>query len=254
MSGAVSGGRTTILTAPVRTALPVAGRILRTLRSDRRTLGMVAILPAFIVYLLSEVFPDPGPVAPPLLAVFVFFLTYQLTAIGFLRERTAGTLDRVLVAPVSRTGLVLGYVLGYGVLATVQSLVLLASAVAFLGVSFEHGVVLFVAVELLGALTALGVGVTLSLFADSEFQAMQFIPAVISPQIILGGTVLPVEQLPVYLELPARLMPVTYLVQAMEYVVTDEATVGEFRVAVLALVAFAVVAVGAAGVVVRRAG
>jgi ABC-2 type transport system permease protein len=238
---------------PVRTALPVAGRILRALRGDRRTLGMVVVLPAVIVYLMSEVFPDPGPVAAPLLAVFVFFLTYQLTAVGFLRERTAGTLDRVLVAPVSRTGLVLGYVLGYGVLATVQSLVLLASAVHFLGVSFEHGVVLFVGVELLGALTALGTGVTLSLFADSEFQAMQFIPAVISPQIILGGTVLPVAELPVYLEVPARLMPVTYLVQAMEYVVTGTATAGEFRLAVAALAAFAAIAVGAAGVVVRRA-
>lgn len=245
---------TASVTAPARTALPVADRILRTLRGDRRTLAMVVALPVFIVSLMSEVFPDAEPVAPPLLAVFVFFLTYQLTAIGFLRERTAGTLDRVLVAPISRTGLVLGYVLGYGVLATVQSLVLLVAAVHFLGVSFANGVALFVAVELLGALTALGVGVTLSLFADNEFQAMQFIPAVITPQIILGGTVLPVSELPTYLEIPARLMPVTYLVQAMEYVVLDQGTAGEFRVAIAALTAFGALAVGAAGVVVRRAG
>jgi len=244
---------TATVTAPARTAVPVAGRILRTLRGDRRTLAMVVILPVVVVYLLSEVFPNADPVAPPLLAVFVFFLTYQLTAVGFLRERTAGTLDRVLVAPVSRTGLVLGYVLGYGALATVQSLVLLAAAVAFLGVTFANGVGLFVLVELLGALTALGIGVTLSLFADSEFQVMQFIPAVITPQIILGGTVLPVDQLPVYLEVPARLMPVTYLVRAMEFVVLGDGTADEFRVALGALAGFAVLAIGAAAVVVRRA-
>lgn len=131
-------------------ALPVAGRILRTLRGDRRTLAMVVVVPAFVLYLLSEVFPRPEPVAPIILAVVVFFLTYLLTAIGFLRERTAGTLERVLVAPVSRSGVVVGYVLGYGVLATVQSVVLLAGAVWFLDVGFEHGVALFVLVELLG--------------------------------------------------------------------------------------------------------
>jgi len=236
----------------VNGAFPVAGRILRSLRGDRRTLAMVFVVPAFVLYLLSEVFPRPEPVAPVVLAIVVFFLTYLLTAIGFLRERTAGTLERVLVAPVSRTGLVLGYVLGYGVLATVQSLVLLGAAVAFLGVEFPHGVGLFFLVELLGALTALGVGIVLSLFAENEFQAIQFIPVVITPQAILGGTFLPVEQLPTYLEWPARAMPVTYLIDAMRYVVLDRGTVQEFRGAIVALVALSVVAIVVAGAMVRR--
>ncbi|MFB6140106.1 MAG: ABC transporter permease [Halosimplex sp.] len=237
----------------MRGTLPVAGRILRTLRGDRRTLALVAVVPVFITYLLSEVFPRPGPVAPILLAVFVFFLTYMLTAIGFLRERTAGTLERVLVAPVSRGGVVLGYVLGYGVLATVQALALLGAAVYFMDVSFANGIGLFLVVELLGAFTALGVGISLSLFAENEFQAIQFIPVVISPQVLLGGTFRPVEELPAYLEWPARAMPVTYLVRATEYVVLDSHTPGEFRVAVGALVAFAVLSVGAAWVAIRRA-
>jgi len=238
----------------VNGAFPVAGRILRTLRGDRRSLAMVVVVPAFVLYLLSEVFPRPEPVAPVVLGVVVFVLTYLLTAIGFLRERTAGTLERVLVAPVSRSGVVLGYVLGYGVLATVQSLVLLAGAVPFLDVGFEHGVALFVLVELLGALTALGIGVVLSLFAENEFQAIQFVPAVITPQIILGGTFLPVEQLPTYLEWPARAMPVTYLIEAMRYVVLDAGTVTEFRWALLALIGFALGAVLCAAVMIRRSG
>jgi len=178
--------------------------------------------------------------------------THLLTAIGFLRERTAGTLERVLVAPVSRSGVVLGYVAGYGVLATIQSFVLLGAAIAFLDVEFAHGIVLFVLVELLGALTALGIGIVLSLFAENEFQAIQFIPVVITPQAILGGTFLPVEQLPTYLEWPARAMPVTYLIDAMRYVVRDRGTVEEFQGAMLALSAFAIGAVIVAGAMVRR--
>jgi ABC-2 type transport system permease protein len=232
--------------------LAVAGRILRTLRGDRRTLAMVVVVPALVLYLLSEVFPRPEPVAPVVLGVVVFFLTYLLTAIGFLRERTAGTLERVLVAPVSRRGLVLGYVLGYGVLATVQSIVLLGAALWFLEVSFANGIGLFLLVELLGALTALGIGIVLSLFAQNEFQAIQFIPVVITPQVILGGTFLPVEALPSYLEWPARAMPVTYVIEAMRYVVLDAGSEGAFREALLALVGFAVAAVLLAGVMVRR--
>jgi ABC-2 type transport system permease protein len=232
----------------------VARRILRSLRGDRRTLALVIVVPAFLIYLLSEVFARPEPVAPILLGVFVFFLTYILTAIGFLRERTAGTLERVLVAPISRTGLVLGYVLGYGVLATIQSLVLLLAAVAFLEVTFANGVALFVVIELLGAFTALGIGIVLSLFAENEFQAIQFIPVVITPQVILGGTFMPVDELPTYLEYPARAMPITYLIEAMDYVVLDQGPAGEFWNAIAVLVGFVVVAIGVAGFVVGRAG
>lgn len=231
----------------------VARRLLLGLRGDRRTLGLVVVVPAFLIYLFGEVFPDPEPVAPVLLGGFVFFLTYVLTAIGFLRERTDGTLERVLVSPISRTGLVAGYVLGFGALATVQSLVLLAAGIHFLDVSFAHGVARFLLVELLGALTALGIGVLLSLFARSEFQAFQFVPVVITPQIILGGTFVPVEDLAWYLEYPARAMPLTYIIEGMNYVVLDEGTAGDFRAATAVLAAFTAASLAVAAVVVRRA-
>lgn len=235
-------------------ALAVAHRLLLGLRGDRRTLGLVVVVPAFIIYLFSEVFPESRGVAPILFGVFVFVLTYLLTAIGFLRERTEGTLERVLVSPISRGGLVGGYVLGFGVLAAVQSLVLLGSGVLFLGVEFEHGIGLFFLVELLGALTALGLGVLLSLFAQNEFQAFQFVPLVISPQIILGGTFVPVEELPIYLELPARAMPVTYLISGMKYVVLGIGESADLWIALGALGGFTVLSIAVAVVVVRRAG
>lgn len=234
-------------------ALPVARRLLLGLRGDRRTLALVFVMPAFIIFLFGEVFPRPEGIAHILLGVAVFFLTYLLTAIGFLRERTAGTLERVLVAPVSRSRLVLGYVLGFGVLAAVQSLVLLGSGVFFLGVEFEEGVALVVLLELLGALTALGIGIVLSLFADSEFQAIQFIPAVITPQVILGGTFRPVDQLVWYLEYPARAMPITYLIQGMEYAVLGRGDSGDLWTSVAALTLFTILSMAIASVAVRRA-
>ncbi|WP_458209086.1 ABC transporter permease [Haladaptatus sp. NG-SE-30] len=234
-------------------AITVSRRLLLALRSDRRTVGLVLVVPAFIIYLLSEVFPRPEPVAPILLAVFVFFLTYLLTAVGFLREQTAGTLERILVSPISRGELVLGYVIGFGILAAVQSVVLLGASVYFLDVEFAHGVGLFFVLELLGALTALGIGILLSLFAENEFQALQFIPVVISPQIILGGTFRPVEELPTYLELPARVMPITYLIDGMEYVVLDRGSVEDLWVAIGVLAVLTLVSIAAAAMAVRRA-
>lgn len=240
---------------PLYGTLAVAQRLLRSLRGDRRTLALVLVVPAFLVFLFGEVFEGPAAtrVAPPLFAVVVFMLTYMLTAIGFLRERSSGTLERVLVTPVSRTGLVTGYVLGFGVLAAAQSLVLFAAGVAVLDLTFERGALLFVGVMLLGALVALGLGILLSLFAETEFQALQFVPVVITPQVVLGGTFAPVETLPQYLELAARAMPLTYLLDAMAYVVLDEGTAGEFRVALAVLGGFVVLSVAVATAVVRRA-
>ncbi|CCQ32821.1 ABC transporter permease protein [Halorhabdus tiamatea SARL4B] len=235
----------------IRGTLPVAIRILRGLRGDRRTLGLVVVVPVFIIYLFSEVFARPEPVTPILLGVFVFFLTYILTAIGFLRERTAGTLERVLVSPISRSGFVLGYVLGYGVLAAIQSVILLTSAIVFLETSFANGLALFVLVELLGAFSALGIGVVLSLFARTEFQAIQFIPLVISPQVILGGTFTPVETLPVYLEWPARAMPITYLIDAMEYVILDGGSQTDFVTALGVLALMSIATIGLATLTIR---
>mgnify|MGYP000102449379 CR=1 FL=1 len=236
-------------------ALAVAKRLLLSLRGDRRTLALVVFVPAFIIYLFSEVFPtgETARVAPALLGVIVFVLTYLLTAIGFLRERQTETLSRVKVSPISRYGIVVGYVLGFGVLATIQSLILLGAGIHFLNVEFHHGVGLFFLIELLGALAGLGFGIVASLFAENEFQVQQFMPVVIGPQVILGNTFVPVEELVWYLEYPARVMPVTYLVRAMDYVVLDAGSAGEFRVATGALVLTVVVAVGLATLVVRRA-
>lgn len=236
----------------MRGTFTVARRLLLGLRGDRRTLGLVLGVPIFIIFLFSEVFAEPQRFAHIFVGLFVFILTYLLTAIGFLRERTAGTLQRVLAAPVSRNGLILGYIVGFGVLATVQTLVLVGATVFFMDVEFEQGIVAVLLVALLGALTALGIGIVLSLFAENEFQVQQFMPLVIAPQIILGEVFLPVEQLPWYLEYPAHAMPVTYIIRGMEYVVLGRGETDEFWIAIGALVVFALLAICVASLVVRK--
>ncbi|MDY6765271.1 MAG: ABC transporter permease [Halobacteria archaeon] len=239
--------------------LAVAQRILASVRGDRRTIGIVVGAPVLIIFLFAEVFEQfdspfvgKSTIAPIILGVFVFFLTYLLTAIGFLRERQAGTFERVLASPISRNAIVLGYVLGYGVVATVQSIVLLLAGLYFLEIEFEHGIVFFFGLELLGAMTALGIGIVLSLFARNEFQVIQFIPVVITPQVILGDVFVPIEDLPVYLEIPARVMPITYLIKGMEYVVLDQGEASDLWLSVGVLVGFAVASVLVAGLGVRR--
>ncbi|WP_042662799.1 ABC transporter permease [Haloferax sp. ATB1] len=230
----------------------VARRILRGIRGDRMTIGLVIGAPVFIMYLVSEVFADTQGLAPMILGILVFVLTYMLTSIGFLRERQAGTLERILVAPISRTSIVVGYFLGYGVLATIQSLVLLMAALFFLEVEFAHGIFLFFVLEILGAMTAIGIGILLSLFADNEFQAIQFIPLVLTPQVVLGGTFTPIDTLPLYLRLPARVMPLTYLVQGMDYVIAGIGFLDDFIIAVAVLIEFTVLAIGVSQIVINN--
>ncbi len=241
-------------------ALAISSRLLLTVKGDRRTLGLVFGVPILLIWLFSEVFAHVGPegfdvgiAETAMMAIFVFVLTFMLTAVGFLRERQTGTIERVFASPASRWDVVLGYVLGYGLLATVQATVILLAGLVFLDVSFEHGVGLFFGLELLGALTALGIGITLSLFARNEFQVLQFIPVVITPQVILGGVFIPVEALPWYLEAPALVFPLTYLLDGMEYAILGIGETVDLLLAVGVLVGYSLVSIGVSALAMGKA-
>lgn len=240
-------------------AFAVAGRVLRSIRGDKRTLALVVAAPTFITFLFSRVL-DAVPrggintafIIPVILGFFAYFLTYILTAIGFLRERVTGTLERVLVAPVRRVDLVVGYVLGYGVLGLVEGTVLVGAGLAFFDITLAHGVPAFYALTLLGVLSALGLGILVSFFAANEFQVLQFIPVVIAPQVILGGVFVPVAALPWWLEGPARVLPLTHLLAAMDWIVLGTGGVGTVWTAVWVLTAYTVGTVAAAALAVGR--
>jgi ABC-2 type transport system permease protein len=194
-----------------------------------------AVLPT-VVHVTVYGSPDATTLdtfAPVFIGFFAYFFVFLLTGVSFLRERLGGTLERLLATPVTRGEIVSGYSLGFGAFASLQVAVLLAFVLlsipipsigplpAFaigLGVPSAGSPVLAYLVALLLALGAVNLGIFLSTFARTELQVIQFIPLVIVPQGLLGGIFWPVEQLPPFLQVVARLMPVTYAIEGLRAV------------------------------------
>ena len=148
--------------------------------------------------------------APLLVGIFAFFFVFLLTSVSFLRERSQGTIERLIVSPLSKTELVLGYVLGFTLFALLQSIIILLYVVYVLRVHYAGNLGLLILVTLALTLGSVNMGIFLSAFARNELQIIQFIPLVIVPQILLGGLFWPVDTLPVGLRQLAYIMPVTY--------------------------------------------
>ena len=207
---------------------------------------------------------DPiAPFAPAIVAFFVYFFVYVLTGVSFLRERTGGTLERLMATPVTRGEIVAGYTIGFGLFATLQVSLLLAWALgsiqvpsigplpAFsigLGIEVVGSPLLAFLVVLLLALGAVSLGIFLSTFARTELQIIQFIPIVLAPQFLLSGVLFPVSTLPAVLQPLVLFMPLGYAVNALKqvFIAGADLSVGavQLDVAVLAFVAvfFGVVA------------
>lgn len=242
-------------------ALAVAGRVLLGVRGDHVTLAFVVGTPVLVLFLFGQVLGavprtayDARAIHPVLLATFLFFLTYVLTGIGFLRERSRGTLERLQTTRASRLGIVVGYFLGYGALALVQSSILLGAGILFLDVQFAHGIAGFYLLELLGASTALGFGILISILARTEFQVLQSVPVFLSPQLILGGVFVPVANLPAWLGAIARVLPFTHLIAGMQYLVLGTGSANDLWAAVAVLGGCTLASLAAAVLAVRHAG
>ncbi len=156
--------------------------------------------------------------APAFIAIFVFFLVFLLTTVVFLRERGQGTLERLFATPVSRVELVLGYMVGFGIFALIQSLVVLLFTVFVLRVRIVGNPAIVFLVEALLTIGAINLGIFLSTFARSELQVIQFIPLVITPQALLGDFLFPLETMPAPLQFIGNLMPITYANRALRAV------------------------------------
>ena len=207
---------------------------------------------------------DPvAPYAPAIVGFFAYFFVYILTGVSFLRERTGGTLERLLATPVARGEIVAGYALGFGLFATIQVAILLAWALGStrvgplgpvptfsigLGIGLAGSPVLAFAVVLILALGAVSLGIFLSTFARTELQIIQFIPLVLAPQFLLSGVIFPVASLPEILRPLTAIMPLTYAVDGLRQVFVRGADLTanplQLDLAVLALVAllFAIIA------------
>jgi ABC-2 type transport system permease protein len=184
----------------------------------------------------------------------VFFLTYIVTAITFLRERTQGTLERLMASPFRRAEIVAGYMLGLLAVALAQAVVVVVFALYVIKVHNAGSVFLVFILVGLMALAAINIGIFLSMFARNEFQAVQFIPLVIVPQVLLSGLLFPVNGEPFPLQYVSNVLPLTYAVYGLRDVmlkgagINSPALLGDIGV----LVAFALVTIAAASATLRR--
>ncbi|HEV2250191.1 MAG TPA: ABC transporter permease [Candidatus Limnocylindria bacterium] len=192
--------------------------------------------------------------APVLIAVFAFFFIFLLSTVSFLRERTSGTLERLLATPLRRGELVLGYLGGFALFALLQALVILAFTVVVLKVQYRGNLVTIFLVEAVLVVGSVSLGLAISAFARNELQAVQFVPLILVPQIFLSGLLVPVDQLNDVLRALSTIMPLTYANEALRsvmvkgYPLTDPLILRDVGI----LAAFAVLMAGAAVASIRR--
>ena len=178
-----------------------------------------------------------------ILPIFMGFFVFLISGIGLLRERSSGTLDRLLATPVRRGEIVTGYMVSYGVVAIIQNLLIVITTVWLLKVQIVGDLALVFLINILLALAALAMGIFISTFASSEFQMMQFVPIVVMPQVFFSGIV-PLDALPNWIQVISKILPLTYAGNAMNDVIMKgqgvETIAGDLGVLVLFIVFFVV--------------
>ena len=208
-----------------RITFAIAGRVLTQLRHDHRTAAMLVVLPAVILTLLWWMFDaQPGDgfdsLGPPLLALIPFIVMFLVTSVTTLRERASGTLERLLAMPTGKLDLLGGYAIAFGLAATVQSVVAVLLCVWALGLAVAGPVWMLTVVAVADALLGTALGLFVSAFARTEFQAVQFMPAIVIPQILLCGLFIPRDEMPPVLSAISDVLPLSYAVDAMTTVST----------------------------------
>jgi ABC-2 type transport system permease protein len=202
-----------------RSTLSTAERVLSQLRRDRRTLALVFVVPPALLTLLKYVFDQqPGSfdrIGGPLVGLFPFIVMFFITSIAMLRERTTGTLERLMSLPIAKLDLLVGYGIAFALVAAVQASITSAVAFGLLDVKTEGAVWVVVLLAIANALLGMALGLFLSAFATTEFQAVQFFPAFVTPQLLLGGLFVPREHMPRALELISDFLPLTYAYDAL---------------------------------------
>ena len=210
-----------------RVTLAVAARVLLQLRRDHRTLAMLLVLPCAVMSLLWWMFDGlPGSgfstLGPPLLALIPFIVMFLVSSVTTLRERTSGTLERLLSMPMGKGDYLLGYALAFGLVAAVQAALAVGVCVGLLDLQVDGPVWLLFVVAIADAVLGTALGLFVSAFARTEFQAVQFMPVLVIPQLLLCGLFVPRPALPGVLEAISNVLPLSYAVDAMRTVATTD--------------------------------
>jgi len=238
-----------------RLTLATAGRVLQQVRADPRTVGLLIVVPCVLIGLLAWMYNGTkvfDHIGAPLLGVFPFVVMFLVTSITTLRERSSGTLERLLSTPLGKGDFLAGYALAFGALAVVQALVATAFAIWVGGLDVAGPRWLLVVVAVVDAVLGTATGLFVSAFARTEFQAVQFMPAFVFPQFLLCGLLVPRDALPRALELISDVLPLSYAVDAMRTVTAQVDATAQVGRDVGIVAAFAVAAIALGSLTLRR--
>ncbi len=240
--------------SPLKVAA-TARRVLDQLHHDRRTLALIFVVPPVLITILKYVFQDDAMfnvLAPMLLGIFPMIMMFLITSIASLRERTNGTLERLMTMPIGKVDFILGYALAFSAVALVQALVTTGVMLGLLQVSVLGGTLPTIIGAVLGAFLGTALGIFVSAFATTEFQAVQFMPAFVFPQLLICGLFVPREQMARLLQWLADVFPLTYSVDAMKQVTAHAGWTGDLTRDLLVVAGYAIAALMLGSLTIRR--
>ncbi|MGN6752161.1 MAG: ABC transporter permease [Intrasporangium sp.] len=235
--------------------LATATRVLRQVRTDRRTIALIIVVPCVLIGLLAWMFngtPVFDALGAALLGIFPMVVLFVVTSVATLRERQSGTLERLLTTPLGKADFMLGYALAFAVLGTLQAVVATAFAVWVCGLQVAGPLWLLVVVAVVDALLGSALGLLASAFARTEFQAVQFMPAFIFPQFLLCGLFIARDRMPDVLHWISNVLPLSYAVDAMKTITTQTDPLTTVGVDVAVVVGFIVLALALASLTLSR--
>ncbi|WP_417554772.1 ABC transporter permease [Microbacterium sp.] len=199
-----------------------AGRVLQQLRHDPRSIALMLVAPSLLVGLFAWLFADKDGVfdqfGGAILALFPFIVMFLITSITTLRERRSGTLERLMTTPLGKGDFILGYALAFGLMAVLQAIITVAFAVYVCGLTVDGPLWQLGSVAVVDAVLGTALGLLASAFAQTEFQAVQFMPILVFPQIILGGLFMPRDQMPDVLYAISDWLPLSHAIDAIQAV------------------------------------
>ncbi|WP_136054082.1 ABC transporter permease [Microbacterium sp. K24] len=238
-----------------RRMFATAGRVLAQLRHDPRSIALMVIAPSLLVGLFAWLFSDQDGVfdqfGGAILALFPFVVMFLVTSITTLRERRSGTLERLMTTPLGKADFILGYALAFGLMALLQAVITVSFAVGVCGLDVDGPLWQLGLVAVVDALLGTALGLLASAFAQTEFQAVQFMPVLVFPQIILGGLFMPRDRMPDVLHAISDWLPLSYAIDTINAVAAGDEGWDVFG-PLLIVVAFAVGALALASLTLRR--
>lgn len=231
-------------------------RVLAQLRRDPRTILLIVAVPCVLEALLKEIFSGRAAVfqhvGPPLLGLFPFVSMFVVTSVTMLRERTSGTLERLMTMPIGKLDLLAGYGVAFALVAVVQAVVVSTLAFGGLGLHVAGPRWAVVALAVANATLGMSLGLFVSAFATTEFQAVQFMPAIVFPQLLLCGLFVNRADMAHWLRVVSDALPLTYAYDALANLATAGPYGARFGADVAVTLGAVLIALGLGAATLRR--